>query len=164
MFDGLPAQSRHFRPAIQPSLHSFDDVLVLPACDSSVLTGGALGLERTPRTGRGPVFMDSQPVLDRGEAPDRPLSCRTTVLVGRPDVAKVTLIKESAGLVVGGPRLGYQGVDSRAITFEDFRSAEVTAVGHDGYLRLTERGTRQFSHGQQLSAIMAQVDHIVRDD
>ena len=57
VLDGLPPFTSGLKPLVEPILHSFEHVLVLPASDPAVLAGRALWLERALRAGRGPVLV-----------------------------------------------------------------------------------------------------------
>ena len=57
VLDGLPAKLRGLGGAFKARLHALQDLFVLPACDASILAGGALGFQLALGTGRGPVLV-----------------------------------------------------------------------------------------------------------
>lgn len=58
MFNRLPSYPHRIRVRIQPFLHGFDYVLMLPPGDAAFLGGRALGLDGATRARAGPVSIE----------------------------------------------------------------------------------------------------------
>lgn len=108
--------------------------------------------DRTAGTGRAPVLVDRQAVLDAGKAPDRPLRGRAAILVIGGHVDEVLLVEASFCTAVGGQRLGHQRGNACLRALEDLLALEVAAVSNDGERLGADCLPRLLRHGGELVA------------
>src|SRR5262245_65062269 len=98
MLDGLAPLAHGLRVGIEPLLHSFEHLLVLPARNATLRPGGAVRLERTLRTRGCPVAPQLFTILLVGVPVLQALTGRTAigVLVGQ--VETVLLVEPNRRL------------------------------------------------------------------
>src|SRR6201981_1584868 len=63
MLDRFATLAHLFRVLVEPALHGFENMLMLPARDPSFLAGGAAVLDGAALAGIGPVAAQNQPVF-----------------------------------------------------------------------------------------------------
>jgi hypothetical protein len=76
MLDRLTPLAHFFRVLVEPALHGFENMLVLPARDPSFLAGGAAVLDGAARAGMSLVATQDQPVFFVRVAVGETFTCR----------------------------------------------------------------------------------------
>src|SRR4029077_7331487 len=132
MLSGLPADARRFRHPLQATLHRLEYRFVLPTANAPVVPRRALGLHRAAWTGRCPVAMLEQPVLNAAVTPDRPLTGRASVLIAARVIAEVPFVELPFGQVVGCMGLRYQHVDPGLLALEDLGTGVIASICQGG--------------------------------
>ncbi len=79
MLDRLTPLAHFFRMLVEPALNGFENLLMLPTRDPSLLAGGAAGFDGAALAGAGPVAMQNQPVFLVREMVGEPFTGRTDV-------------------------------------------------------------------------------------
>src|SRR5512135_1477909 len=98
MLDRLAPLAHGFGILIEPPLHGFDHVLMLPACDPALLARRAAVLERTGPACVGPIAAQVQAVFDAREAVLQPLAGRAAIDILLGQIGEVLLSEATIGL------------------------------------------------------------------
>ena len=130
MLDGLPTLAHGFRVCIQALLHSVEQRLMLPSCNTALRPCCALRFERTILTGCGPVAPQHLALFFVCIAIWQPLPSRTAIGVLLRQIDKVLLTEAPIRLGTRRLRLGQSYRDARLMAREDLRAAEVAAIGN----------------------------------
>src|SRR3974390_1314128 len=93
MLDRRTTHHHFFRMAIEPLLHGFEHVLMLPSGDQSLLGCCAAMLDGAALTGLGPVTAQNQSAVFSREGVRKRLSSGTNINVLLSDIAEVLLAK-----------------------------------------------------------------------
>jgi hypothetical protein len=83
---------------IKPSLHGFENMLVLPSRDQPLLTGGALIFDGTTLAGAGAIASQNQALVLSREVIGEPLASRTDINILCCHIAEVLLAEASLRL------------------------------------------------------------------
>src|ERR1700758_3248032 len=100
MLDRLAPLSHLFRVLVEPALDGFENMLMLPAGDPSLLAGGTAVLDGAVLAGIGPVAAQDQPVFLVRVVGGEPFPSRADVDVLVSHIAEVLLAKAPLGLGV----------------------------------------------------------------
>src|SRR6516162_7789185 len=79
MLDRLAPLAHFFGVLVEPALHSFENMLMLPARDASFLAGSAAVFDGAVWAGIGPIAAQDQPVFFVRVAVGQTFTCRTDV-------------------------------------------------------------------------------------
>ena len=85
-------------------------------------------------------------VVDGGEAPDRILACRATVLVSMRKIDEVLFVKLALRAIAGGQRLWNERRHAKLLTGAYFGTAEVTPIRENGQALLARRFLGALTH------------------
>src|ERR1700740_2609108 len=100
MLDRLAPLSHFFRVLVEPALDGFENMLMLPAGDPSLLAGGTAVLDGAVLAGVGPVAAQDQPVFLVRVAVGGAFISRADIDILVSHVAEVLLAKAPIGLGV----------------------------------------------------------------
>src|SRR6516162_5447015 len=164
MLDRLTPLAHFFRVLVEPALDGFENMLMLPARNPSLLAGGTAVLDGAALTGVGPVATQDQPFFLVGVAVGESFTSRADVYVLVSHVAEVLLAKTPIGLGVRGHRLWQRDCNARLLAGQDLRAVEVAAVGDDIEALCLEYVFRLLGHAGELRPVVADIGHLVRDD
>src|SRR6266576_4473287 len=98
MLDRLAPLAHFFRMLVEPALHGFENMLMLPSRDPSFLAGGAAVFDGADRAGIGPIAAQDQPVFFVDVAVGERFTCRTDVEILTGQIAEVLLAEAPIGL------------------------------------------------------------------
>src|SRR5262245_17264242 len=139
---------------VEPALHRFANMLVLPAGDASLLAAGAVFLDRAALAGVGPVAAQDQPIFLVRISVRQRFAGRTEVDVLVSHVAEVLFAKAPPRHHARGHRLGQCDRDASIVAGQDLLTTEVAAVG-DGI---------ELPHRQTAFAALAMGESCARSD
>jgi hypothetical protein len=94
MFDGTSADGHCVRYPVQPTLHGFQYMFVLPSSDAPIVAGRTSRLERATRASAGPVHLQIHVVLNCREPKNCALASRAPVLIVLFDVDEAYLTRD----------------------------------------------------------------------
>src|SRR4029453_15109582 len=117
------------RMLVEPALNGFENVLMFPSRDPSLLCGGAAVLDGAASTGVGPVTAQDQSVLLVSVVVGELLSGRTNVSVLLSHVTEILFAEAPFRLCVRGHWLWQRDRDACFLARQDLLAAEVAAVG-----------------------------------
>jgi len=164
MLDGASADLHRIGIAVQPSLHGVQYAFVLPAPDPAEAGGRALGMHRAIATAVARVAVQDLSVVDAVGASAQDLACRAAVLVGLLVEDEVGLAEASLCLADGGHGLGDEGLYASRLGVEYLRALVVTPVSDQADALAPESLLRLAGHRCQGRAVVADFEHLVRDD
>ena len=93
-----------------------------------------------------------------------PFTGRTNVDILLGHIAKVLLDKATFGFCPRGHRFGQSNRDARLIARQNLGAVEIPAVSYDIEVLCLQRVFRLLGHAGDLRAVIADVDHLMRDD
>src|SRR5690242_17363515 len=102
MLDRLAPLAHFFWVLVEPALDGFENMLMLPARDPSLLAGGAAVLDGAALAGVGPVAAQDPPVFLVRVAVGKSFTSRTDVDILVSHVTEVLLAEAPIGLGVRG--------------------------------------------------------------
>src|SRR5215475_5413615 len=89
MFNGLASLTHLLWMLVEPALHGFENLLVLPSRDQSFLGGSTIMLDGTTLTSMRPVATQNRTSIFRREGIGEPFTGRTNVDILLGNVAEV---------------------------------------------------------------------------
>src|SRR5476651_1871816 len=95
MLNGTSADGHCIRLPVEPALHGFQNMFVLPSSDSAIVAGRTSLLEMATRAGTGPVHPQTHVMLNRRESMNCALACGASILIVPCNVDEVALGKEN---------------------------------------------------------------------
>src|SRR5947209_5732963 len=131
MLDCLTPLAHFFRVLVEPALHGFENMLMLPARDPSFLAGGAAVFDGAARAGIGPIAAQDQPVFFVGVAVGETFTCRTDVEILTGQVAEVLLAEAPNGFGVRSHRLWQSDRNAGFLARQDLGAVEVASIRDD---------------------------------
>ena len=145
MLDRLAPLAHLLRMLVEPALHGFENMLVLPSRDPSLLGGSALMLDGAALAGVGPVAAQDQSIFLVRVAVGQLLTGRTDVDILIGHIAEVLLAEAAFGL--GFEVIGFGSVTVMPpLAGQDLLAAEVAAVGNDIEILHVQRRLRLLGH------------------
>src|ERR1700681_2730287 len=132
VLDRLAACSHRIRIFVEPRLHVFDNVLVLPPRDAALRSLRALSLQRAGMARVGPVAAQDQSIFLVREVVGELLTSRTDVNVLLSHVAEVLLAEAPFRLCARRLRFWQRDCDAGLFACVNLLTFEVAAIG-DGF-------------------------------
>jgi len=132
VLDRLAALTHLLRMLIEPALHRFQHMLMLPSGDPSFLAGRATVFDGAALTGVGPVAAHHLAVLLVRVVVREAFTGRTNINVFLSYVAEVLFAEAAFRLRVRGHRLRQRHRDVGLFARQDLLAVEVAAIG-DGF-------------------------------
>src|SRR5271169_5864655 len=124
MLYGLASDAHAVRLEVQPRLHGFENILVLPTRYTALLARSTFLLDSALLAIRAPIAMQLQAILDCCVAPDQMVSGRAAVFVLLRIVDEICPVKSTSELGTGGRCLRYDRGDSSFMAGKDLLALE----------------------------------------
>src|ERR1700685_985574 len=164
MLDRFASLTHLLRMFVKPTLNGFENVLMLPSCDPSLLCSGTAMFDGAALTGIGPVSAYNHSILFGGVVVGEPLSGGTNINVLFSQIAKVLFAKTSFRLCIRRHRLWQRDRDTRPVALKNLLTAEVAAVRNNIEICCFQRHLGLLGHTGKLRPVAAHIGHLVGDD
>ena len=135
---------------VKSALHGFENMLVLPSRDQSLLGSGTAMLDGATLTSVSPVATQNQTFIFGREGIGESFASRTDVNIFIGYVAEVLLAEAPFRLGVRGHRFWQRDCDARLLACQDLLTAEVAAIGDGIELLHFQRRLRLLGHVGEL--------------
>ena len=128
MLDRLAPLTHLLRMLVKPTLHGFENMLVLPTRDPSLLARSAVVFDRAVLTGIGPVAAQDQPIFLVRVVVGEPFTGGADIDILFSHVAEVLLAELPFRLGVRGHRFWQRDRDACFLARQDLLAVEVAAA------------------------------------
>src|SRR5712692_7257859 len=162
MLDRLAASTHRIWIFVEPRLHGFDNVLVLPPRDAALWSLRALSLQRAGAARVGPVAAQDQSIFLVREVVGELLTGRTNVNVLRSHVAEILLAEAAFRLRVRCLRFWQRDRDAGLFACEDLLAFEVAAIDEGFVAFCLQWRLRLVGQDREQKYAGAHVAHLMR--
>src|SRR5271169_1454858 len=131
MLGRLPPLAHSLRVLIETLLHGFENVLMFPTGDPSLLPGSAAVLDGAALASIGPVTAQNQPVFLIRVVVGKPFTGRTNVNILCSNITEVLLAEAAIRLRARGHRLWQRHRNVSLLASQNLGAVEVAAISDD---------------------------------